>query len=245
MSVPKASAADSLYRPKRFWTVVAVQPVESGFKVTLDGRSGKTPAGRTLTLPTRALADLVAAEWDGVREYVEVGDMPATRLAFTTLDRIGETRDAVAEETARYAGSDLLCYFADDPAALLERQARNWGPLLDWAEETLQLRFVRTSGVIHQAQPAETLARAQALAAELNDFELAAVSWATPLFGSFVLALAMQRGRLSAEEAFQLSRLDETFQAEQWGVDEEAAEREARLRGEAIMLQRWLLALKA
>jgi chaperone required for assembly of F1-ATPase len=244
-NIPKASAADALYRPKRFWTAVSVAPLEAGFVVTLDARNARTPGGKPLVLPTDALARLVAAEWESVDEYLEVGHMPGTRLAFTTLDRVAETREAVAAETARYAGSDLLCYFADEPAALLERQARAWGPVLDWAESELGLKFVRTSGIIHQAQPRETLELAEALASRLDDFQLSALSWGAALFGSAVLALALQRGRLSADEAFDLSRLDETFQAEQWGVDEEAVEREAKLREEARLLERWFRALKA
>jgi chaperone required for assembly of F1-ATPase len=244
-NIPKASAADALYRPKRFWTEVAVAPADAGFAVKLDARTARTPGGKPLVLPTEALAQLVAGEWRGVEEYLEVGHMPATRLAFTTLDAVAQTREAVAAETARYAGSDLLCYFADEPQVLLERQARSWGPLLDWAESELGLKFVRASGIMHQAQPIETLELAEALALRMDDFQLSALSWATALFGSAVLALALQRGRLDGDQAFDLSRLDETFQAEQWGVDEEAALREAKLREEARLLERWFVALKA
>ncbi|HYE42069.1 MAG TPA: ATPase, partial [Caulobacteraceae bacterium] len=105
------------------------------------------------------------------------------------------------------------------------------------------LSLVRATGIIHTPQPAEALARVEALALALDDFALGGVAWATPLFGSAILALALQRGRLSGETAFDLSRLDEAFQEERWGVDAEAAERTANLRRDALALDAWFGAL--
>ena len=128
--------------------------------------------------------------------------------------------------------------------ALVERHENHWGPMLDRAREEIGLVFLRTSGIQHQEQPAETLARVKSLALELNDFELAGLAFGAPLLGSTVLAFALQRGWISGDQAMELSRLDETFQEEQWGVDEEAAERAANLKLEARMLERWFKALK-
>jgi chaperone required for assembly of F1-ATPase len=236
---------DAVLKPKRFWTAAAAGPEgEGGRPVLLDGRPARTPAGLPLRLPTRPLAELVAAEWAAVGEELDYAAMPATRLAFTVIDRVPAAREAVVDEAARYAGSDLLCYFADEPRALAERQAREWSPLLDWAEAELGLPLVRTAGVVHAPQPPETLARARDHAAALDDAQLAALAYAAPLFGSVVLALAVQRGRLTGEEAFDLSRLDEAHQEAFWGVDAEAAARTARLRAEAVMLDRWFRALE-
>jgi chaperone required for assembly of F1-ATPase len=243
MKTPSRDAHDALNRPRRFWKEVSVAPDDAGFAVALDGRTPKTPAGRRLVLPTEALARLVADEWAAQGEHLNYGFMPATRLAFTAIDRIAETRDAVAAEVAKYAGSDVLCYFADGPKALLEREVERWGPVLDWAERDLGLKFVRATGVVHQPQPPQTVARVQALALELDDFALAALSWVTALLGSAVLAFAMQRGELDADAAFELSRLGEAFQIEQWGVDAEAAERTAALMAECILIGRWFDAL--
>ena len=241
---------DALNRPKRFWKSATTgarsqaREGEASYAVLLDGRVAKSPAGSALLLPTQALGELIAREWDGIDDYVNYALMPATRLAFTALDRIAVAREAVARETANYAASDLLCYFADAPAALVERETVNWAPVLDWAERELGLRFVRTSGIIHRPQPPETAARVQALALDLDDFGLAGLSWAAALFGSAVLALALQRGELGGQRAFDLSRLDEAFQAEQWGVDAEAAARDAVLQSEALLLERWFDALR-
>jgi chaperone required for assembly of F1-ATPase len=234
---------DALNRPRRFWKDVTVAEEGPSWAVLLDGRPAKTPIGARVLLPTRALAELVANEWSAVGEHVNFGLMPATRLAFTALDRIGQVRDAVAQETAAYAASDLICYFAEGPEALVAAEEAGWGPMLDWAHQALGLELVRATGIAHRPQPSETIARVSALASELDDFGLAGLSWAAALFGSAVLALAVQRARLGGREAFALSRLDEAFQEERWGVDEEAAARTAALADEADLLERWFAAL--
>ena len=219
--------------------------MNDGFTVLLDARTLRGPKGGVTLLPTRALADLVAEEWAGQGATLELAAMHATRLANTALETIPDARDATAQQIADYAASDLLCYFAEGPAGLVERQHRLWGPILDRAEAETSLRFERGEGIVHQPQPPETLARVKALALESDDFGLTGLAFGTPLFGSAVLTLALQRGWLSGEQAFDLSRLDEAWQQEQWGVDEEAAERTGRLRGEAVMLERWFKGLAA
>lgn len=235
---------ESEERIKRFWTAVSVEPGEGGWRVLLDGRSPRTPAGAALTLPTEASARLVAEEWAAQGEYVDPGSMPATRLAATAIDRIPLARTETAEEIARYAGSDGLCYFADGPTALIRRQESGWGPWLDWAEREHGVRLHRAEGIAHVAQPAESTLKARDLALALDDFALTGLATAVGLYGSAVLALAVQQGALSGEDAFDLSRLDEAFQEEQWGVDAEAAERTASRRAEAGLLDRWFRALR-
>lgn len=229
--------------PRRFYKAVDVAPADGGFAVTLDRRTPKSPAGRPLVLPTQALAALVAAEWAGQGEHIAMAGMAATRLAWTAIDRVAEAHTEVAAEVARYAGSDLTCYLAEQPARLVERQARLWVPLRDWARDELEVELHPTEGVIHKPQPLASLLRAEKLAEALDDFTLTGLAHATALFGSAVLAFALQRGRLSGAEAFALSRLDEAFQEEEWGVDAEAAERTEILAAEATMLERWFAAL--
>ena len=241
---PPSSSANHLHeKPRRFYKAVEAAAVEGGFAVQLDGRTAKTPAGAKLVLPTEALARLLAEEWAGQGELIDLDAMPATRLAFTAIDRTPGARDGVARQIAEYAGADLLCYFADGPPSLVQRQQASWGPWLDWAERDLGLAFVRAAGIVHRAQPPETPARVETLAAALDDFALTATALAIGLYGSAVLALALQRGAISGAEAFAVSRLDEAYQEEQWGVDDEAAVRTARRADEAVMLDRWFRAL--
>jgi len=231
-------------RTRRFWTAVSVEPGEGGWRVLLDGRAPKTPAGAALILPTEAAANLVADEWAAQGEFLDPATMPATRLAATAIDRIPLARVETAEEIARYAGSDLLCYFADAPASLVARQTEAWLPWLDWAERALGVRLNRAEGIAHLAQPPESLARVRDLALDLDDFALTGLATAVGLFGSAILALAVQRGALSGTEAHDLARIDEAFQEAQWGVDAEAAARTAARRAEAELLDRWFGALE-
>jgi chaperone required for assembly of F1-ATPase len=243
MTTPNRDAHDALNRPRRFWKEVTIAPEGAGFAVKLDGRTPKTPGGGRLVLPTEATARMVAEEWAGQGEWLVHATMPATRLAFTAIDRIPATREAVAGEVAKYAGSDLLCYFADSPKELLEREVERWGPVLDWAERDLGLHFNRVTGIVHQTQPAETVERVRLIALESDDLALAGLSWVTALLGSAVLALAMLEGELDGEAAFGLSRLDEAFQMERWGEDAEALERNAVLLADAVLIGRWFEAL--
>jgi chaperone required for assembly of F1-ATPase len=219
--------------------------MNGGFTVLLDARALRGPKGEQVILPTRGLADLVAEEWAGQGETLELAAMHATRLANTAMESAPQAREAIAQSLADYAASDLLCYYATEPAGLLARQQELWIPVLERAADDLGLTFVRAAGIVHQTQPPQTLARVKALALELDDFGLTGLAFGAPLYGSAVLALAVQRGWLGGEAAFDLSRLDEAWQEEKWGVDDEAAERTARLQGEARLLQRWFEALAA
>lgn len=231
-------------KPRKFYKAVSVVEEDGGgFAVKLDGRNVRSPKGGKLVAPTRALAEMVAAEWDAQTDVIEMATMHATRLAFTAAEAISQAREATADQVASYAGSDLICYFAEEPAGLIERQNARWGPVLDRAQQELALTFVRATGIIHETQPPETLAKVKALALEADDYGLAGLAFGTSLFGSAVLAVALQRGWLSGEQAWELSRLDEAYQEEKWGVDEEAAERNLRLRGEAVMLEQWFKAV--
>lgn len=236
--------SELLLKPKRFYKAAAAAPVEAGFAVQLDGRTPKTPEKRPLILPTQALADAIAAEWEAQVEFIDHALMPATRLAFTTLDRIPETRAGVAKEITNYAASEHLCYRAEHPTPLVERQDREWGAILDWAKAEHRLVFTPVTGIIHQPQPPATLAAVEALALTLDDFNLAGVAFASGLFGSTVLALAVRAGRLTGQRALDLSRLEEIFQAEQWGQDDEATARAAALAVEAQMIDAWFAGLR-
>jgi chaperone required for assembly of F1-ATPase len=230
-------------KPRRFYKTVSVAPADGGYAVLLDERQLRGPKGGYVVLPTQALADQVAGEWAAQGERLELAAMHATRLANTAIESVPLAREATAQAIADYAASDLLCYFATEPEGLLERQQRLWGPILDRAEAESRLRFIRAAGIVHQVQPPETLARVKAIALELDDFGLTGLAFGAALFGSAVLAIALQRGWISGEDAFTLSRLDEAWQEEKWGVDAEAAARTERLSGEAAMLARWFRGL--
>jgi chaperone required for assembly of F1-ATPase len=229
---------------RRFYKAVDTAPAEGGFAVRLDGRTPRSPAGERLILPTQALADLAAADWAAQGQNIVPDTMPAVRLAWTALALAEpEARQAAIDRVADFAGADLVCYFADGPADLVERQERHWGPVIEWAGTALGARFRRTQGIVHQPQPDASLARIRELAAAEDAYALAGLSAATALFSSAILAFALRQGELTADAAFALSRLDETFQEEKWGVDSDAAFRADAMAAEAVLLERWFAAL--
>jgi len=238
-----ADPANASAAQRRFYKDVTVEADGAGYGPRLDGRAPHTPGGRPLILPTRALADLIAEEWRAQAVTVVFAAMPATRLAHTAIDVVAGARGATVEGVTRFGATDLLCYFADHPRNLAHRQEKVWGPLLDWTRDTLDLDFQYTAGIIHRPQPPETLVRLEALVQAGDDFALAGLAFAASLFGSAILALALQRGRIKAEEAMGAARLDEIFQEERWGVDAEAEARADAMAVQAVMVERWFGAL--
>jgi chaperone required for assembly of F1-ATPase len=216
--------------PKRFYKDVTVGETEQGgFTVLLDGKTMRTPAKSVLTVPTRALAQLLRDEWDAQVEVVDPTIMPVSRHINTAIDGIASDPQAVFEDILRFSSSDLLCYRAGEPQALVERQSDQWDPIIDWAANTLGARFILVEGVMHQDQPREAIA---AFAVTLRKYdtpiELAALHTMTTLTGSALLALALAEGERSLEEIWALAHLDENWTAEQWGEDEDAQIRTAK-----------------
>ncbi len=219
---------------KRFWKAASAEPSAGGFTVRLDGRPVKTPAKTPLIVPTLGMAQAIAAEWDAQQGAIRPETMPATRAANSALDKVAPLFDAVVDEVAGYGGSDLLCYRAEGPMELVARQAAEWQPMLDWAAGAFDAPLVVTSGVIPVAQPADSLSRLRAVVAAETAFRLAALHDLVAITGSLVLGLAVAHGRISAPQAFDISRIDERWQAEQWGEDEEAAAAEALRRASLL-----------
>lgn len=218
----------STWAARRFWTTASVVPVEGGFTVHLDARPVRTPLKASLVLPTQALAEAVAAEWAAQDGKVNPETMPFTRTANSAIDKVAPQIDEVAAMLAAYGGSDLLCYRAEGPEDLVQRQAEAWDPILIWALEALGADLLVTEGVMHVEQPPEALMRLHERVAALTPFQLAAFHDLVAISGSLVLALAVTGGRVTAEEAWCLSRIDEDWQISLWGEDEEAAEVAAR-----------------
>jgi chaperone required for assembly of F1-ATPase len=199
---------------------------DGGFAVELDGKPARTPAGRVLAAPTLPLAQALAGEWDAQREVIDPAKMPLTRLANSIIDGVAVRPGPVAAEIEKYLASDLVCYRAASPPRLVERQARAWDPLLAWARDALGADFVLGEGVIHVAQPAAALAAAAAAIPD-DRWRLGAVHAATTLTGSALIALALARRRLTAEEAWHAAHVDEDWNIDQWGDDAPARERRA------------------
>lgn len=226
---------------KRFYADVAIVPADEGLSIMLDGRPVRTPARALLALPMQALAEAVAEEWRAQGDEIDPAAMPVTGLANAAIDHIATNKADFAAGIARYAQSDLLCYRADGPEALVARQAAAWEPLLEWARGRYDVAFVVTQGVLPVAQPDETLDRLSTAVAALDPFTLAGLSALVTLSGSLVCGLAIVEGGHDPAAIWQAAEIDEAWQVEQWGEDAEAAARSVRRAAEFAMAARFCL----
>jgi chaperone required for assembly of F1-ATPase len=211
---------------RRFYEKATSASTTGGYSVLLDAKPLHTPARRLLSTPTEALAQAIAEEWNAQTDLIDPAAMPLTRLANAIIDGVAEASGRVAEEVAKYLASDLLFYRAASPQGLVERQARHWDPVLAWTRDELGLRFEVGRGVVHVAQPEEALTAAGALIPK-DPWRVGGLYSVTTLTGSALLALALLRGALSADAAWQAAHVDEDWNIEQWGRDETAMQRRA------------------
>jgi chaperone required for assembly of F1-ATPase len=221
---------------KRFYKDVAVG---DDFSVLLDGRPVKTPKKTVLALPTRAMAELVAEEWRAQGEEIAAAAMVRTKCANTAIDKVKDREEITAESVLAFA-NDLLCYRAESPSGLVARQSAGWDPLLDWAAERFGARLRTGFGVVPIDQDEAAVAALRRALAAYDAFALTALYGVVAILGSLVLALALAEGRLDADEAFALSRIDEDYQAERWGRDSEAEARARDRKAELVALAAFL-----
>lgn len=207
---------------KRFWDAAQVSDAAQGYKILLDTRPLRTPAKTELIVPNRRLAEEIAAEWDRVEGEIKPQTMRFTRAANAAIDKVLPQKADVAAMLAAYGGTDLLCYRATEPAELIARQMEAWDPLLAWAETVLDAKLVATQGIVPVDQDPVVLAGLHQRVADLDVFELTAFHDLVTIGGSLVLAFAVIHERITAEFAWNTSRIDETYQEEQWGEDEDA-----------------------
>lgn len=212
----------SEWKARRFWKHAGAEPTDGGWRVVLDGKPVMTPGKHPLIVPTQALADAIAAEWDAQDDVIDPLSMPLTRAANSAIEKVTPQFDAVADMLGAYGGTDLLSYRAAEPDRLHDSQKDAWDPLLDWAADAHDARLDVTRGLMPVAQDPQALARLRARLGALDPFQLTAVHDLVTVPGSLILGLAVLDGRLTAAEAHALARIDEEFQADQWGRDEEA-----------------------
>ena len=212
----------SEWKAKRFWKAASVVEVEGSFAIELDGRGVKTPAKQAMHVPTHAMASAIAQEWDAQVEIINPNTMPVTKTANAAIDKVTVQHAEVAQLLVAYGDSDLLCYRADAPEELVARQNEHWNPILDWAEDALGARLEPRTGVIHAPQNPLAVEALSRRTHALDAFELAAFHDLVSLSGSLVLGFAATMDARPADELWTISRLDELWQEEQWGEDEEA-----------------------
>jgi chaperone required for assembly of F1-ATPase len=211
---------------KRFYASASVSETPDGFAILLDGKPVRTPSRNLLAAPSQEIAAMMAAEWQAQRDVIDPMTMPVTRLANSVIDGVTGRVEAVVEDIAKYFETDLLFYRAGHPEALVAREASHWDPVLFWAAETLGAHFILTEGIVHVRQPDPAIAAARA-ALPSEPWAVGALHVITTLTGSALLALALMRRRLDADEVWAAAHVNEDWNSEQWGADEEAAARQA------------------
>jgi chaperone required for assembly of F1-ATPase len=216
---------------KRFYARAAVAETDGGFTVSLDGRPIKTPSGRIVAVPRLAIAEAMAAEWEAQKETIDPLTMPMTRFANSVVDAVADRVAIVRDDIAKYLNSDLLFYRAGHPEALVEREAAHWDPVLFWAADMLGAHFILAEGIIHVRQPEAAVAAAKD-ALPHDPWSVAALHIVTTLTGSALLALALHHGVRDAGQVWAAAHVDEDWNVEKWGVDEEAAMRRAARRSD-------------
>lgn len=217
--------------PRRFYKEVAVLEEPNGFVIGLDGRKLKTPAKADLILPVHAAAEAVAAEWRAQGEEIDPRTMPLTRLVNSAVDGVARDVESVIADIVRYAGSDLVCYRAAEPAGLVAAQSEAWDPVLAFARDELGARFICVEGITFAEQPPRAIAAVRKAIVQSTGerpLAVAALHVMTTLTGSVLLALSVARRELSPEAAWDAAHVDEDFQMRVWGADVEALERRAR-----------------
>ena len=207
---------------KRFWSAVVTECREDEYVILLDGRLVITPAKATLSVPTQAMAEAIAAEWDAQSDKIDPRTMPTTRSANAAIDKVTLQRSEVAALIAAYGEDDFLCYRAPGPQELIERQKQAWDPLLAWATESLDAPLRAVEGVMHVEQPANSVINLAACVTAQTSFQLAALHDLVSMSGSLVIGLAAQAGAFEIDDLWTRSRLDELWQIEHWGQDDEA-----------------------
>ena len=227
--------------PRKFYKDVSVKKSDSGYAILLDGKGVKTPARHQLIVCSDQIANVLVEEWKSQSEFIDPATMPVTRMINSTLDGVEKARSAMCKEIGRFVGTDMLFYRASDPKRLVERQKKIWGPVVSWIEGLFEIHVVLIEGIVHQEQDLLFLEKVEQYANSLSDFRLAGLHVLVTLMGSSVLGLAIAEQFLSADSAWEIAHLDEDWNSELWGSDEDATERRNKrtleMRAAALLLK--------
>ena len=226
--------------PRKFYKKAEYEALDGAFVIKLDGRIVKTPSKVDLVIPKEDLAEAISHEWNEQEEFIKPDKMPLTKLTNTAIDRVETRSTEIIDEIAKYISSDLLCYRAENPKELVEQQGERWDSVLSWAENALGIRLNVTRGIVHVDQPDASIVAAKQELGKYDAFILSGLHNMTTLLGSGILPLAIIKKHISADDAWDMAHIDEDWQAQQWGVDEEAKARREKRKNEMELLAKYL-----
>jgi chaperone required for assembly of F1-ATPase len=225
---------------KRFYKQVTIENLDTGFAISLDGRSVRSPAKSVVAVPTRTVAEAMQAEWAAVKETIQPENMPIHSLAVTVIDRVTMQRQALSDELASYLRDDVLRYRSADDVDLAARQTNRWNPWLDWAACDCGLVMDITAGLMPLSADADMEKKLTDHFIPLTDWQFGCLYLAATLSGSVILGLAFQKGRITARDIFETAFLDELYQNSLWGADEEAKDRQSAIEAEFMDIERFM-----
>ena len=229
----RAQHLNKIELPKRFYKEVDVARVDDGYAVTLDGRQVRTPGHKIpVIVPALSIAQTMAAEWAAQGEFIDPATMPMVRLINSAVESGEERIPEFRAEIGKFAAGDLLLYRADAPQELVAEQDREWDGALVALARKFDVAFQPTIGIIHQAQPAETLRKLDLTLENQGLLSLTALVSITGITGSGLLAIGLLHGLFTPDQVWKAAHVDEDHQIRLWGEDEEASERRAKRRVE-------------
>ena len=222
---------------KRFYKEAAAYNLMGHWTVLLDMKPIVTPLKNKFILSSEALAKEVAEEWKAQTDELMTDTMPLTKLANTLIDKISNKhlRIAMSEEIIKYATSDLVCYFAERPEDLVALQKERWLPLTEWVHNEFEIEFKTVAGIQYIDQEGDSINKVRKIIKDMSPLAFAVMQNLTSITGSFVISLALIKGRINAEEAYLAAFVDDIYQLQKWGSDDEAERRLKAVKEDIIM----------
>lgn len=227
----------------RFYKYVGVEPAmgqAAGWQVTLNDRALKTPARQPLVVPSYPLALAIAAEWEWQDNRIRPFTMPLMSLAATAIDQ-PKSRQKVTDTMLQYLDTDAICC-REEPGKLANLQAKMYNPVLTWANQHFDVRFVVSNSIFGASQHSDTHQAVRRFLEGLDHWHLATMESLASSCRSVTLALAIMHGQLDVQAAITAARLEETYQMDEWGLvegghDIDIADMQVRIAGPAMFLR--------
>ena len=230
----------TLYYKKKHYDIAGYKTANNGYAITLDGQRINTHGGLSFIVPSEELASAIAKEWNSQDKHINPATMPITALCCTALDFVSLNVNQTVNELLHYAETDLLCYRSDDSIQLKNIQNTYWQPLLEWIEKTYDSRFSITSGIVPIKQSQDTILKLRRVIESLDHFHLTALTSITKITGSLIIGLCVVGGEVNANDALEVSQVDENWQRKKWGEDPEEMKRLNSLNKELFEIKSFL-----
>ena len=215
---------------KKFWKIVQVKKkLKNSFEILLDKRILKTPMQKDLIFSNYKIAKETALEWDIDEKEINTENMVFYGLISTAIDKISNDKVSYIENVLGFINTDLICYRADGPNELVDLQNNSWNPIISFIKKYIDVELKFFIGVMPSKQSLDIFNRLKTLINSFSDIEISALHRMTNLTGSIFISICILKGDVLKNEAFELSFLDELYQAKNWGIEEESLDKRDKI----------------